>query len=70
MRSLPSRVIANLFMEKLQLRALQIHYICSMFLVWPHQLHLLDKKQLTSKCQLQDKETGGVNLPFLAIDTR
>jgi len=41
-----------------------------MFLVWTYQLDLLDHNQHTSKCQLQHKKTGGVNLSFLATDTR
>jgi hypothetical protein len=50
-------------------RILQNHYICSMFVVSPYQLDLLDHNHHTSKCQLQHKETGGINLPFLATDT-
>jgi len=28
-----------------------------MFLVWPHQLYLLDHNQQSSKCELQHKGT-------------
>ena len=43
---------------------------CNKFVVWPYQLDLMDHTQHTSECHLQHKETGGVNLTFLATDTR
>jgi hypothetical protein len=69
MHSLLSHVIAKFSRESSAKSTLQNHYICSMFVVWPHQLDLLDHNQNASKCPLQHKETGSVNLPFLANDT-